>query len=84
MENYLESDNIFSNNYIENMPSKRIRQLTWSIFFSLCVVLILAGIVQYPDTEIVSVTLTTTMQREHLVARTVGNIHFLQLESAEV
>ena len=84
MENYLENDNMFSNNYIENIPSKRIRKLTWSIFFSLCIVLLLAAIVQYPDTEMVNVTLTTNVQRGHLIARTSGNIVFLQQEGTEI
>ncbi|MDR2980109.1 MAG: HlyD family efflux transporter periplasmic adaptor subunit [Bacteroidales bacterium] len=84
MENYLENNDTLSNNYMENIPSKRIRRLAWGIFLSLCAVLLLASIVQYPDTEIVSVTLTTNMQREHLVARAAGNIHFLQWEGAEV
>ncbi len=83
MENYLENEDMFSNNYIENIPSKRIRTLSWGIFLSLCVVLLLAGIVQYPDTETVSVTLTTKVQRGHLIARTAGNIHFLQPEGVE-
>ncbi|MDR0364314.1 MAG: HlyD family secretion protein [Bacteroidales bacterium] len=84
MENLLENNDMFSNNYIENIPSKRIRILTWGIFLSLCVVLILAAIVQYPDTEAVSVTLTTNEQRGHLIARAAGNIHFLQMEGDEV
>ena len=84
MENYLENDEMFSNNYIENIPSKRIRKLTWSIFSSMCVVLLLAAVVQYPDTETVSITLTTNVQRGHLIARTAGNIHFLQPEGTEV
>lgn len=84
MENYLESDDRFSNNYIENIPSKRIRKLTWGIFLSLCVVLILAGIVRYPDAETVSVALTTEVQRGHLIARTAGDIHFLQIEDSKV
>jgi hypothetical protein len=84
MENYLENDNMFSNNYIENIPSKRIRKLTWGIFLSLCVVLLLATIVQYPDTEIVRLSLTTNMQRGHLIARTAGNIQFLQSENTKV
>lgn len=84
MENYLENNDMFSNNYIENIPSKRIRKLTWGIFLSLCIVLILAAIVQYPDTETVNVTLTTNVQRGHLIARTAGNIHFLQREGTEI
>jgi hypothetical protein len=44
----------------------------------------LAAIVQYPDTEMVRVTLTTNVQRGHLIARMAGNIHFLQVENTEV
>jgi len=84
MENYLENNDMFSNNYIENIPSKRIRKLTWGIFLSLCIVLLLAAIVQYPDTETVYVTLTTNVQRGHLIARTAGDIYFLQMEGTEV
>jgi hypothetical protein len=84
MENSLENNDMFSNNYIENIPSKRIRKLTGGIFLSLCVVLVLAAIVQYPDTEMVRVALTTNVQRGHLIARTAGNIHFLQIEGTQV
>ncbi len=84
MENYLADDNMFSNNYIENIPSKRIRILTWSIFLSLCIVLVLASIIQYPDTEVVNVTLTINEQRGHLIARTAGNIHFLHIEDTKI
>ena len=46
--------------------------------------LLLAAIVQYPDTEFVMTTLTTNVQRGRLIARTAGNIHFLQPESSDV